>query len=149
MRPLPAIRGRDRGSVALEVAILAPSLLLLILLAVAAGRTTLAANTVADAAHDAARAASLARTPVGARQAAADTAAATLTNQGRSCVTMAADTDTSGFAQPVGQPAVVTVIVSCQVSYADITALPGMPGTRTLTSTFTSPLDQYRARSGS
>lgn len=137
---------QDRGSVSLEVAIVAPALLLVIVIAVAAGRTTLAANTVADAAHDAARAASLARTSAAARQAAADTAAATLANQGRSCVTVTADTDTSGFAQPVGQPAVVTVTVTCRVSYADITALSGLPGSRTMTSTFVSPLDQYRGR---
>jgi Flp pilus assembly protein TadG len=132
--------------VALEVAIVAPALLLLILLAVAAGRTTLAANSVADAAHDAARAASLARTSFDARRAAATTAATTLANQGRACVTLTAETDTGDFAVPVGQPAVVTVTVSCRVSYSDLTALPGLPGSRTLTSTFTSPLDQYRAR---
>ena len=51
----------------------------------------------------------------------------------------------SGFAVPVGLPAQVTAQVTCRVSLSDL-LVPGMPGSKTLTATFTSPLDPYRAR---
>ena len=130
----------------LEVAILAPVLILLLVVGVAAGRATLAASAVADAAHDAARAASLARTGAEARTAAAESARASLTGQ-VACGSVSVTVDTSGFNRPVGQPAAVTVNVSCIVSYADLAAVPGVPGATVMTASFTSALDTYRARS--
>jgi hypothetical protein len=46
--------------------------------------------------------------------------------------------DTAGFAAPVGTPATVTATVRCVVNLADL-AVPGVPGTRTVTATATSP----------
>jgi hypothetical protein len=46
----------------------------------------------------------------------------------------------------VGQPGQVTATVTCTVRLSDLTAVPGMPGSRTLTATFVSALDPYRAR---
>ena len=54
--------------------------------------------------------------------------------------------DTTGFSVPVGEPAQVSATVTCAVRLSDLTAVPGMPGSRALTATFTSPLDPYRAR---
>ena len=53
--------------------------------------------------------------------------------------------DTSGFASPVGPPANVTATVTCVVNLSDV-AVPGLPGTRTITATMTSPLDTFRER---
>jgi Flp pilus assembly protein TadG len=139
-------RAPEAGSVSIEVAILAPVLLLLLVVGIAAGRTTLAASAVADAAHDAARAASLARTAAQARGAAVDAAHDSLSGQGVACGSMSVVVDTSGFARPVGQPAAVTVRVSCTVSYADLAAVPGVPGAKTMSASFTSALDTYRSR---
>ena len=123
------LAGRDRGSVTIETAILVTALFLLILLAIAAGRTVLAANAVADAAHDAARAASLQTDPVAARREADRAAHQSLDGNGLQCVTVTTTTDTSGFAAPLGQPAQVSVQVSCTLSYSQLAALPGINAT--------------------
>lgn len=151
---MPSIRrhtrlraGDDQGSVALDAAIVAPALLLLIMLAILVGRTSSAASAVADAAHDAARAASLSRTAADANRSANQAAYASLASAGRSCTSHRVEVNTGGFTVPVGRPATVSVTLSCTVSYADLLAIPGMPGSKTLTTSFISPLDQYRARS--
>ncbi|MGC4851828.1 TadE/TadG family type IV pilus assembly protein [Micromonospora sp. DT4] len=137
----------DRGSVALDAAIVAPALILLIMLAILVGRTSAAASAVADAAHDSARAASLSRTASDANRSANQAADASLASAGSSCTSHRVEVNTGGFTVPVGQPATVTVTLSCTVSYADLVAIPGMPGSKTLTTSFISPLDQFRARS--
>ena len=53
--------------------------------------------------------------------------------------------DTAGFAAPVGTPATVTATVRCVVNLADL-AVPGVPGTRTVTATASSPVDTFRER---
>jgi hypothetical protein len=45
----------------------------------------------------------------------------------------------------VGTPASVTATVTCVVNLSDV-AIPGLPGTRTITATMSSPLDTYRER---
>lgn len=66
--------GRTRGSVSVEVAVLAPAFLALLMLAGVAGRVAVADEAVEAAAHDAARAASIAR-DAGTAESAARTAA--------------------------------------------------------------------------
>jgi hypothetical protein len=61
------------------------------------------------------------------------------------CAVVTVAVDTSGFAVRLGQPASVTVEVSCRVRLADL-ALPGVPGRRILTGRAVSPLDPYRGR---
>jgi hypothetical protein len=39
----------------------------------------------------------------------------------------------------------VTATVTCKVEVADL-AIPGLPGTRTITATASSPVDAYRER---
>jgi Flp pilus assembly protein TadG len=121
-----------------------PAFMLFVLLFVFAGRVAIAHQGVQSAAADAARSASIARTQGGA-QTAGDTAAATsLANQHMNCTATTVSVDTTGFASPVGTPAKVNVIVTCQVNLSDL--LPGVPGTKVIAATMSSPLDTYRAR---
>jgi Flp pilus assembly protein TadG len=139
------VTGRNEsGTAALELLILAPVILFLVGLVIAAGRVSVAQGSVAAAARDAARQASLAVGPAAARQAALSTARAALRSDGLQC-RPSVSVDLSGFAAPPGQPAQVSATVTCTVRLADL-LVPGLPGSRTLTSTFVSPLDPYRSR---
>ncbi len=134
----------DDGSAALELVILAPVLLALLALVIAAGRVSVAQGSVDAAARDAARQASIALTPRAAEEAGRESARAALREDGLDCIPVVA-VDTSQFAIPPGQPATVTASVSCSVPLANL-ALPGLPGSTRLTASFTSPLDIYRSR---
>jgi Flp pilus assembly protein TadG len=138
-------RRDDRGSVTLEFVVLAPVLLALIGLLIMAGRVGIASNSVEAAADEAARSASISRTAAGARSAAQDGARRTLAAQDLRCSSVQVDVDTSGFAVPVGLPAQVRATVTCVVALGDL-ALPGFPGSRTVTATAVSPVDTYRER---
>lgn len=135
----------QRGSVTIETVILVPALLLFVALIIAAGRVTMARQTVDAAAAEAARAASLSRTRDEARARALTGGRLALTNQGIRCVSTSVAVDTSGFDVPVGTPASVTATVTCLVALGDV-VLPGLPGTITVTSTVSSPLDTFRGR---
>jgi Flp pilus assembly protein TadG len=138
-------RRGDRGGVTLEFVVLAPVLLALIGLLIMAGRVAIAANSVEAAADEAARSASISRTAAGARSAAQDGARRTLAAQDLRCSSVQVDVDTSGFGVPVGLPAQVRATVTCVVALGDL-ALPGFPGSRTVTATAVSPVDTYRER---
>jgi len=138
-------RRDDRGSVTLEFVVLAPVLLALLGLLIMAGRVAIASNSVEAAADEAARSASISRTAAGARSSAQDGARRSLAQQDLRCTSVQVDVDTSGFAVPVGLPAQVRATVTCVVSLADV-ALPGFPGSRTVTATAVSPVDTYRER---
>jgi Flp pilus assembly protein TadG len=136
--------GREAGNAALELVVLAPVLLFVLGLVIAAGRTSMAQGALAAAARDAARQASISLTPQAAQAAALSSASAELSQDGLDCdpqVTV----NTSEFGWPVGQPATVTAHVTCTVRLSDL-LVPGLPGSRTLTATFKSPLDPYRER---
>lgn len=154
MRPV-----RERGSVSIEVAVLAPAFIGLMVLAGVTGRTAVADEAVESAAHDAARAASISRDAATGRAAATDAARRRLDWRGLSCAgapTLAlrgtvrgTPTDfAAAYRSPPGVPATVRVRVTCRVSFADLRApgLPGVPGSHTVSATFTSPLDSYRSR---
>ncbi|MFI5953353.1 TadE family protein [Cryptosporangium sp. NPDC051539] len=140
------MRDRDDGSIAVEFAILLPAFVLLIAVAAVIGRQTVAQTAIEGAAHDAARAASISRTAATAQARGTAAANDVLDAQGLHCDPVTVTVDTRQFARPVGQPASVTAVVSCSVAFSDI-AVPGLPGNRTLSATFTSPLDLYRGRS--
>lgn len=136
----------ERGSIAIEAAILTPALLLFLLLVIASGRIETAKGVVDAASRDAARSASLARTPDAAVAAAQDSASVTLDQEGVSCQDgQLAKVDTSQFAPALGEAGEVTVTVSCTVQLADV-AVSGLPGSLTMTSSFTSVVDGFRAR---
>ena len=61
------------------------------------------------------------------------------------CDSQRVDVDTRGFGAPVGTPAKVTATVTCIADLSDI-SIPGLPGTRTITATMSSPIDTYRER---
>lgn len=143
-RPSPRACGQ-RGSTTLELVVWAPGLLLLIGLLVVAGRVNSANAAVEQAATEAARTASLARTAVSAEQLARQHAQQTLTAQGLACTTTTVTVDTGDFRTAPGQPATVAATVSCPVRLSDL-ALPGLPGTRTVTHTAVSSLDTFRER---
>jgi Flp pilus assembly protein TadG len=138
-------RARDRGASTLEMAILAPGLLLIIGMAIVAMRIEVADQAVEAAAHDAARAASISRTGDDAYAAARAAAMNELDQQGLHCNPVV-QPDTSQFSRPIGEPAVVTVTVTCDEKLSDI-GMPGLPGHKRITATFTSYLDQFRGRS--
>ena len=135
---------RERGSAVIEAVIGVPAFMLFVLLIVFAGRVAIAHQGVQSAAADAARSASIARTQGGAQTAGDIAAATSLANQHMNCTATTVSVDTTGFASPVGTPAKVNVIVTCQVNLSDL--LPGVPGTKTITATMSSPLDTYRER---
>lgn len=139
-------RRADRGSVSMELAILLPGFIALTLLAIMFGRQTIAQSVVDLAAHDAARAASLARTSATALTAGKAAAQATMTAQNAQCTNLVVNINVSAFLLPVGQPGSVIAQVICVVPLSDL-AMPGMPGHFTITANFTSPLDTFRGRS--
>jgi Flp pilus assembly protein TadG len=138
--------GNQRGSIVIELALLLPVMMLVLSSAWVANRTSFAARIVDAAAYASARAASLSRDGDTARARATTSATDTLALQDLHCSQLTIDVDVSQFARRVGPPANVTVTLVCVVNMADI-AMPGMPGERTVWGRYTSPIDQYRARS--
>lgn len=132
-----------RGSVSVELAILAPVFLGLILAAIVVGRTETAYNALTIAAHDAARAASISHTAQDAAHRAETVAHTTLAQQQLACERVDVVVDTSQFARPVGDPAVVRVSITCRLTFGDL----GLGLTRELAVTFASPVDTWRDRS--
>ncbi|MFE5191670.1 TadE/TadG family type IV pilus assembly protein [Streptomyces sp. NPDC056628] len=138
---------RDEGSAAIEAAIILPALIMLLCLAIAGGRLVTSGAKIDAAAQDAAREASLHRTAAAAHTAAQAAAAQSLDDQGITCASTSVRIDTGGLSVPVGQVGTITAAVTCTVNLSDL-LLPGVPGAKTLTSTATSVVDQYRQRGG-
>jgi Flp pilus assembly protein TadG len=130
---------------AVELTVLAPTIALLIGFVIVAGRLSGGHSTVQAAANDAARMASISRTPADAQAAARAAAEQSLRGQAKTCGSYTVVVDTSGFSVPVGQPAQVSATVNCEVPLAGL--LPGLPGSRTVSEQAISPLDTYRERS--
>lgn len=135
----------DRGSAGLQLVILAPALLAFLVLLSAAGRLGLAGNAVEAAAASAAREASLGRTSAEAQASAEEMARISMAQAGLNCVTLSVSINAAGINAPIGTTGQVSANISCTVSLNDA-AMIGLPGTRTLTGTATSPVDAYRER---
>ena len=140
-------QARQCGSVTIELAILAPSMLLLAAFAMLVGRISLASAAVDAAAYSAARAASLARDPATAQSRAEASVQTSIDAQDLHCLNLLITVDTSQFERDVGEPASVTVTVECRLSLA-AGAMPGMPTARWVSAQYSSPLDLFRSRSG-
>lgn len=133
-------RCRDqRGSVAVEMAVLAPALVVLLLLVVFAGRVAQADGDVRRAASAAARAASLRQDPGDAEAAGRQTASANLVASGVGCARLDTDVDTTQFFAG----GTVAVTVHCTASMAEVSLL-GVPGRRTFSARSIEVIDQYR-----
>lgn len=134
-----AARDPEEGSIAVELVILTPLLLALLMFVVGLGRIAHASGEVDGAAADAARSASLLRTPTAASEAGADAARAYL--GGGSCRSLDVAIDTTQL-RPGGA---VTARVRCTVSLARL-GLAGFPGARTFTASVSVPIENYRGR---
>jgi len=136
---------RERGSAAIEAVIIVPAFMLFVLLIIFGGRLAIARQAVEAAAADAARAASISRTQGQARSYGESAALSILSYQRLRCASQHITVDTSGFAAPVGTPAKITATVTCLVDLSDL-SIPGVPGTKIISATMSSPIDTYRER---
>lgn len=130
----------ERGSISVEVAVIAPAFVFLMLLVVYAGKVSEADGNVERAAAEGARAASLRQNPAAAIDDARAVVEANLAAAGVPCSQLDTSVDTSMF-EPGGT---VTITVRCDASMADVTLL-GVPGTRSFTATSTEVIDTYRS----
>jgi Flp pilus assembly protein TadG len=137
----------DRGSMSVELVVIAPALVLLLLLVGAGGRWVESHGSIDGAARDAARAASIARTPGEAVSLAQQSAQADLSSSGW-CHAGTVNVGVTGFpasAQASVQGADVTVSVTCAVNMAPFTLL-GFKAAMPVTGTAVAPLDPFMCR---
>lgn len=117
-----------------------PLVIVLLVVIAMAGRGVTARMDVDSVADAAARAASLARHPDAAHQAATEAAAANLGDGRITCTPLNTEVDTSEFA-PGGR---VTVTVTCVVALSDLAGGVAIPGSLTITSQASSVVDRWR-----
>jgi Flp pilus assembly protein TadG len=130
----------ERGSAAVEIVLITPLLVALLLFVVMLGRLGSARGSVDAAARDAARAASIARTPSTARSAAIDAANASTRTAGLQCAPLTVEI--TGDNTP---GTTIEATVSCTVPLGDLALGLHIPAVRTLTGHFVAPVDQYRS----
>ncbi|MGI8452038.1 MAG: TadE/TadG family type IV pilus assembly protein [Streptosporangiaceae bacterium] len=131
---------RERGSAAVEITLLTPLLLIMLLFVVFLGRVTEAQAVISDAAHQAARAASIALSPAAATAQARQAADTALSGRGLACQHFTVSVGLAGF-RPGGT---VRATVTCTTGLSDL-ALLAVPGSHTLSASFTSVIDTYRS----
>ncbi|MED7949505.1 TadE/TadG family type IV pilus assembly protein [Streptomyces sp. BE303] len=138
--------GRDGGGFAVEAAIVAPAVVGLILVTVAAGRVQTAAGTVEAAARSAARTASLARGVDAMDAAAKKSAVEAMEQQGVHCASSRVTVAHGELVSHGTTMATVTVSVRCEVGLSDLLGGPNLNGpvSKTLTGSFVSVVDRYR-----
>lgn len=124
---------------AVEMAIIVPSILLIFGLIYAYGRAAGVNGTLESGTRDAARSATIARSYEEARERAERVVQAALADAPRSCQQSVRVEVSPNFAP--GEP--ITVDVECDYLLSDL-GLPGAPGDITARSSFTSMLDPYR-----
>lgn len=142
MTALGVLLREEHGSATAELVLITPVVILMLLFVILCGRladTTLRLN---DAAHQAARAATLARTPTTAASDAATAAHAALDQSGVACRSLTLQTATQGLRPG----STVSVTVSCTLGLSDLTLL-GLPGAVTRQASFSSVVDVYRGTS--
>ncbi len=129
----------ERGSLAVEMAMITPAILLVFGLIFAYGRVSQVNGTLESGTRDAVRSATMARSVDEAR----DRARAAIRDAIRATPQACQDSvqvDVVGDFVP-GEP--ITLEAECTYGLSDI-GLPGAPGTVTAHSSFTSMLDPYR-----
>ncbi|AJC52789.1 hypothetical protein [Streptomyces sp. 769] len=136
---------QDRGTYTLETVICVAVLIPFLGLLAAYGLAGIFDNSVEGAANSAARAASQAADADIAQARGQAAAEAALRQQDRNCTSRSIRIDTSDFAAPAGQAASVTATVTCTIPLSQLT-VPGLPGSKTLTATAISVVDQYADR---
>ncbi len=141
------MRRGQRGSMSVELVVIAPGLILLLLLVGAAGRVVEAQGHLDGAARDAARAASLAQSPPQAGQAALQAAQDDLGGTSW-CAAGSVQTQVTGFpaaGQPVQPGGAVSVTVTCDVNMSPF-GLLGFRPAMVLSSQAVVPLDVFTCR---
>ncbi|MDP9820653.1 TadE family protein [Nocardioides massiliensis] len=129
-------RSRDRGSMAVEVVLMIPVLVMFMLLVVAGGRYVTARADIEAVARDAARAASYERSDSAARIAAARAVDRGLAD--------AADCDPPNFSGTRFEAGgVVVVRLNCRVRNQDL-GLIGLGGSLPISADSAAPLETYR-----
>lgn len=118
---------------------MAPLFIAMLLFVVGLGRLASTREIVDGAARDAARQASIRRSPDRAAAEARRVATDTLAGRDVTCRDLAVDVDTSDF-RPGGS---VGVDVACKVALGDV-ALAGLPGERWVRRSFVAPVDRFR-----
>lgn len=129
-------RKGERGTMAVEMVILTPVLMMLVLLIVAAGRYVSIRGDVEATARDAARAASLEDSHAQASGIAHQVVQKSLESD-TNCTAVSLDTATW---HPAGS---ATVRMRCEVSYEGL-GLIGLPGSIDINVDSSAPLDPYR-----
>ena len=129
----------ERGSLSLELALLVPMLLAVLGFMVGAATLGGVRSDLDDAAWEAARAASLARSGTDADAAARQAVDRRLAGERWSCGSQLVNVDTSSF-EPGGT---VAVELTCDVRLADTGLL--LPGATHVRSRAAEPLERYRA----
>lgn len=130
----------DAASVATEMVLLTPVLLVLLGFVVFAGRVGGIQQQVIAAVDQAARAASLVATPEAAQQSAARTVEANLGDAGFACRELVVQVDTTTF----GRGGHVSVTATCGIGLDDV-VFAGLPGRRSFTATATEIIDRHRS----
>jgi Flp pilus assembly pilin Flp len=133
----------ERGTAAVELALLAPVLLVLVAVVTGAGRMVETKSAVLSVAREAARAAAEAPNTNAAHDAAIATAQQVAEGLGLDPARLSIVQDPHGFAR--GAP--YEVSVSYQVSMADLPGLGLLPGSVTLGAEHAELIDTYRSRS--
>ena len=133
----------EQGTAAVELALLAPVLLVLVAVVSGAGRVVETKSAVLSAAREAARAAAEAPNAAAAHDAAIATAQQVAEGLGLDPARLSIVQDPHGFAR--GAP--YEVSVSYQVSMADLPGLGLLPGSVTLGAVHAELIDTYRSRS--
>jgi Flp pilus assembly protein TadG len=124
----------ERGSMAVEIVILTPVLMMFVMLIVSGGRYVAVQGDIQATARDAVRAASLERDAASARAAAGQVIGQSLD----------ADTTCSGFSLSGFAPGgTARVDLNCSVSYAGL-GLIGLPGSVGVDAASSAPIDVYR-----
>ncbi len=133
----------QRGSAALELTVLVPALMALMALVVSGARIWSARATVDEAAHRAARTATVTSD---ARASASRGREAGMANlEDLSCRVSSVVLDTTVLTRPPGEAGEVTATATCTVALGDL-LLPGLPGELTITADASSVADRYRGR---
>ena len=132
--------GPDDGSAVVETVVVTPILVVVLLAAVMAGRYESARLHVDTAASNAARAASLARSPAAAEAAALAEAHRSLADAGVACPSSRVAVDTTRF-RPGG---VVKVSLTCHTDVGDLAGMGFLPLNTGITKTSVAPVDRYR-----
>ena len=146
LRPGAAPDPGDRGSMSVELVVIAPALVLMLLLIGAGGRWVESHGALDGAARDAARAASVGRTAEDADALAHQAAQADLSTSGW-CDGGTVAVAVFGFpaTATIAQGTDITVTVSCSVNMAPFTML-GFRAATPVTAQAVAPLDPFMCR---